>query len=74
MISCNYYKVLVLEVENKAVLENEEPFLIMSVTEGSGTLNGKPIKKGEHFIVPAGFGKLTFEGTMELITSTVNGV
>ena len=72
LISCSYYKVFVLEVENEAVVRNGEPFLIMSVTEGSGTVNGKPIKKGDHFIVPSGFGELTFKGTLELITSTIN--
>ena len=28
----------------------------MTVTEGNGIINGRPVKKGDHFILPDGFG------------------
>ena len=49
------------------------PFLNVSVLEGSGTLNGQAVKKGDHFVVPAGYGRMQFEGDRELIASTVAG-
>ena len=44
-------------------------FTDVSVVEGSGTVNGIPLEKGQHFIVPAGYGKCRFEGVMSLICS-----
>lgn len=43
----------------------------MSVIEGDGTLNGHPVRKGDHFILPAGYGEVRLEGKMELIASTI---
>ena len=43
----------------------------MSVVEGDGLINGQLIKKGDHFILPSGFGKVELQGKMELIASTV---
>ena len=43
----------------------------MSVVEGNGTIDGQEIKKGSHFIIPAGYGEVKFEGNMEIIASTV---
>ena len=52
-------------------MEQEAPFYLMSVVKGEGTLNGTALHKGDHFIVPAGFGTMDFEGAMELIASTI---
>lgn len=48
------------------------PFLCVSVIEGSGTVNGQALARGDHFIVPAGIDSLSFVSTiepMELICS-----
>ena len=52
-------------------VSQEYPFLIMSVVEDDGLINGQPIRKGDHFILPDGFGKAQLQGKMELIASTV---
>ena len=43
----------------------------MSVLDGEGTVNGQRIKKGDHFIIPGGFGNVKLEGAMEVIASGV---
>ena len=43
----------------------------MSVLEGSGIVNGQPVKKGDHFILPCGFGEVEMQGEMSLVVSTV---
>ncbi len=43
----------------------------MSILDGEGTVNGQRIKKGEHFIIPAGYGSVKLEGAMEVIASCV---
>ena len=71
LISCKYYTVYKFDVKEKAELHVEMPFLIMSVVEGSGTVDGNSIKKGDHFILPSGYSDPVFEGDMEIIASTV---
>ena len=41
LISCDYYRVWKLEVAGGFSFEQEYPFLIMSVTDGEGTVNGR---------------------------------
>ena len=36
--------------------------MIVSVVEGSGRINNMHIKKGDHFIIPAGYGTSEFKG------------
>ena len=71
LISCDYYKVWKLEVTKPVSVEQTHPFLIMSVVEGEGSVNGRKIAKGDHFIVPDGFGNVDLEGNMELIVSSI---
>ncbi len=71
LISCDYYRVWKLDVDGGMEVSQEYPFLIMSVVEDDGLINGQPIRKGDHFILPDGFGKAQLQGKMELIASTV---
>lgn len=73
LIACSHYRVFLLPVHGYMCWEQTYPFLAVSVTEGSGKLNGEPLKKGDHLIVPFGYGRMEFAGEMELIASTVNG-
>ena len=68
---CEYYRVWKLSVTKPVSFEQEYPFLIMSILEGEGFLNGQMIKKGDHFILPAGYGKIDLQGNMEIIASSV---
>ena len=71
LIACDYYKVYKLAVTEPVSFEQEHPFLIMSVIEGEGLVNGQMIRKGDHFILPSGFGKVELQGDMTLIASSV---
>ena len=46
-------------------------FLLVSVIDGEGTIDGNTIKKGSHFILPYEYGRFQMEGNVELIASTV---
>ena len=72
LISCECYQVWKLDVASKAELNQDYPFLIMSVIEGEGTIDGQFIKKGDHFIVPNGYGSIELQGDMQFICSTVS--
>lgn len=71
LIACDYYKVWKLDVTKPVTIEQEYPFLIMSVIEGEGLINGQMIRKGDHFILPNGYGEIKLQGNMQLITSTI---
>lgn len=57
-------------VVNGALRRNEPwPFECVSVISGSGSAAGHPVRKGDHFIVPAHFGPLDLDGDMTIICS-----
>lgn len=70
LYSCDYYKVYKLDIDGKMCFEQNEPFMIMSVVDGDGLINGQLIKKGDHFILPAEYGEVELQGKMEIIAST----
>lgn len=67
---CHYYRVFHLVVDGSFTFLQKYPFFNLTVTEGSGTINGQRIKKGDHFILPDKYGKISLEGQMELVGST----
>lgn len=71
LMSCQYYRVWKLDIDSSMTFTQEYPFLIMSVVEGDGLLNGQHIKKGDHFILPNGFGQVDIQGNLQIIASTV---
>lgn len=71
LYSCNYYDIFKLEVSGKMTMTQEYPFLMMSVIEGDGIINSNPVKKGDHFILPCGFGEIELQGEMSIIAATV---
>lgn len=70
-ITCPYYTVSHIKVEGTAALPQPHPFLNVSVISGSGQVEDYPIKKGDHFIIPANFGNLNISGNLELIVSHI---
>ncbi len=71
LVRCGYYGVEKHEINGAATLEQPYPFLCASVIEGSGTIDGRPIKKGEHFILPSGYPGASVTGALTLITSHI---
>lgn len=69
LISCKYYNVYKLKVSGESTIIHNESFLNMSVLEGSGTVDGIPVKKGNHFIIPANYGEVNIKGELEIIAS-----
>ena len=71
LISCDYYTVWTLDVAGVMSFEQTHPFLIMSVIEGEGSVDGRRICKGDHFILPQSYGTAELRGEMTLIASSV---
>ena len=72
-VKCPYYTVEKLELKNGSIsFDMEDPYVNMSVVEGSGKINDVSIKKGDHFIIPSSYGEYVLEGNMTIIRSFVD--
>ncbi len=69
LYQCGYYQIMQLDVKGEYVLKQTEPYLLVSVLEGNGMADHYPVKKGDHFIIPCGYGKLLITGNMKLVIS-----
>lgn len=71
LYSCKYYSVERIVVEKSIKIDQTHNFMNVSVVEGEGTVDGKEIKKGSHFLLPCGYGEAEFSGNLELIISYI---
>ena len=70
-ITTDCYSVDKLVVHGEVTLNQEKPFMIMSVIEGRGSIDGNEIKKGSHFIIPYQYGEFTLIGDLSIISSSI---
>lgn len=74
-VDSEYFTVYKWDVDGTAKFEQNQPFMLLSVLEGEAVLSiGEetyPVKKGDHFILPAGIGNFELEGKAMLIVSHV---
>lgn len=72
---CACYRIFRLAVKGECTVAPGDPgsgchpFLAVSVVAGSGCASGYPVRKGDHFIVPHGYGALAFSGELTAIIS-----
>ncbi|MCR5272522.1 MAG: class I mannose-6-phosphate isomerase [Lachnospiraceae bacterium] len=70
MYECKYYKVYKADVEKSLEIDLPADYVLLSVTEGEGAIDGDRIKKGDHMILPNGYGKAVVTGDLQIILST----
>lgn len=70
-----YFSVYKWDINGEAELSQDESFLLCSVIEGSGLLMYEdetcPLKKGDHFMLPAQMPDFMIKGTCTLIVSHI---
>lgn len=69
LVTCPYYSVYRCELKGRAEFHWDQPFVNVSILAGSGTLDGTPVRKGDHLLIPADYGDMTVEGELEWIYS-----
>lgn len=67
LIKNDYFSVWKLDLTSFYQLEQTHPFLTVSVMDGEGTIDGRSIRKGDHFILPYGYGHTELHGCMSLM-------
>ena len=55
----------------KNVVVNDKPFQMVSIVEGEGTMNGEPVKYGDHFIVCSDQKEVEYDGVMTVMVTTL---
>ncbi len=69
LVNCKFYKVWKTDLKGSASFEAPKTYRNFSVIDGSGSINGRSIKKGDHFIMPLGYGKYELCGNLSIINS-----
>lgn len=71
LIHSKFYTVSKITIHGEQEFVLDQKFLNVSVIQGSGKLDGMAIKKGDHFIIPSGYGTYRLKGDIELIVSHI---
>ena len=70
LVECDLYRVWHLICENSETYKTDGvSFMLCSVIGGEGLFDDVKVVKGDHFIVPAGYGGFSLKGDLELICS-----
>lgn len=67
--SCEHYEIYRIRCHDALTVDFDRPFVLMSVVEGLGSTGDRTLKKGDHFIVPSGYGKIPLTGDIKIIAS-----
>ena len=71
MVSCKFYTVEKITLTGEETFVQTEPYTMMSVIEGSGTVQGVAVTKGDHFILPSGMGEYKIDGNLTIMKSYI---
>ncbi|HYE80913.1 MAG TPA: mannose-6-phosphate isomerase, class I [Clostridia bacterium] len=66
-----FFTVTMYTIDSRTTLQQDKPFLIVGVIEGEGSIDGVSIKRGDHFMLPYGYGSFELAGDMTIITSAL---
>lgn len=69
LVSGEFYTVNKITVDGEIIRKQTEPFTIVSVVEGEGVIDNTSIRKGDHFILPSGYGEYKLSGRMLILSS-----
>ena len=70
-LKCPYLSVYGYTITGKNEIMNEEPFQLVSIIEGVGTLNDEEVKAGDHFIVCSDVDTIVYDGRMKVMVTTL---
>lgn len=72
LTECDLFTVNHYDVKSKIELcTNEKSFNHILVVDGNGKINGKELKKGDSFFIPANYGKYEITGKCEIIVTGI---
>ncbi len=69
LANCSLFKVDCYEADGTLTQSVEDHFLSVVCLDGSATVNGEPMEKGDSFFLPAGLGEVTITGQFRIIVT-----
>ena len=66
-----FFTVKKWNVKSSTTITHQEPFSLVSIIEGQGTMNEYAVKKGDHFVVCSDVNELKLDGQMEIMVTTL---
>ena len=66
-----FFTVSMYKIDSQAILHQDKPFSIIGVLDGEGSIDNIPIHRGDHFMLPYGYGSYELKGSMSIIASTI---
>lgn len=68
--TCDYFTIWGLSVNSNKTIIQDQPCMLFSIINGFGMVNGEYVKKGDHFILPNGYGDVEMIGNFDSIVSS----
>lgn len=72
LVSSPFFTVERIALDGTMQLSQPYAFMTVSVTEGSGSVNGRSVRAGEHWIAPCGCEPMELCGRLELVTARLS--
>lgn len=69
MVTCPFYTVEHAVIHGSLTRPAQPLYEMVDVINGEGTINGTVIRKGDHFVIPNGYGTYTLQGELEIMLS-----
>ena len=70
-VKSKFFTVKKWNVKSSVTITHQEPFSLVSIIEGQGTMNEFAVKKGDHFVVCSDVHELKIDGQMEIMVTTL---
>ncbi|MBO4325081.1 MAG: class I mannose-6-phosphate isomerase [Lachnospiraceae bacterium] len=70
LITCPYYSVEHITLYGSASFTAGKVFQNLSIIDGQGAIDGVPVRKGDHLIIPAEYGIFELSGDLQVIRSS----
>lgn len=70
-VESEFFTLNCYRMTGKNTVVNDKPFQMVSIVEGEGTMNGEPVKFGDHFIVCSDQNEVEYDGVMTVMITTL---
>ena len=71
LIESEFFTVDKYDLNGKNTIINDKPFQMVSVIEGSGTLDTMEVKKGDNFVICSDQQETILDGTMQVMIASL---
>ena len=70
-LKCKFLSVYKYRIGGECTIQHDQPFSLLTVIEGEGSLNGEFVSKGDNFVICNDIETVYFDGTMDIMVTTL---